>query len=269
MPTTVQCPTCGVDGTEAANSYLSQIAPAAPDSAPTPSLLAARRSPQPPPAKKKRAHGEPNLMLGSIGAVGGAFVAMLVWFFIIKLTNYEIGIIAWGVGIVVGVGCRTLGGGYSQLLGVIAGACALVAIVGGEYLATKSAFDEFVGGFGGQAYEAQMDYAKQVVAADKDDSELRRIIAENQSEEDEDESVKPADISDADLQKFRREELPKMVAFVGGTPTQEQFERDFRREMNSTKMKAFILKESVSLWTLLWLFLGVGSAYRLGTGETE
>ncbi len=34
-------------------------------------------------------------------------------------------------------------------------------------------------------------------------------------------------------------------------------------------MRSLILKDSFSLRTLLWLLLGVGTAYRLGVGATE
>jgi hypothetical protein len=61
----------------------------------------------------------------------------------------------------------------------------------------------------------------------------------------------------------------KLKDFVNGQPTKAEFERDVRAKLNSARMQAEVLKHSVSLWTVLWLFLGVGSAYRLGVGETQ
>lgn len=290
MPATVQCPECGVDGTEAANAYIQQQTAASDPSTASSPLTIQRREPDlaheppshtaaapvsrgvpsapPPPKKKKkkRGYGEPNILLGTVGAVAAGFIAMIVWFAIIKATNIEFGFIAWAVGGVVGVGCRILGGGYSQTLGFIAAACALVAIVGGEYLATKSAYDEIVDGILEEAYDARMGYAQRAQKLGTD-QEIRKFIVLEWS--DEDEQYTMDSVTQEDIDNFRDVELPELKEFINGNPSREEFEEKLQATFNSGSMKAMVLKESISLWTLLWLFLGVGSAYRLGIGETE
>ncbi len=284
LPYTIQCPNCNADGTAAANEYLRLVSPPsippaqsqAPESAPVqpraPEPQTARRSSPPPfraapaaPGAKQRAYGEPNIMMGTVGAAAGAFVGMLVWFALIKFAHLELGIIAWGVGIATGFACRTLGAGYSQKLGIIAGAFAFVAIVGGEFLATKSYFNQLMEKMVVGAYDNRMAYAKKAVEA-KNDQEIRTLLAAQQSEEGD--QVTPDSIKDSDLDEFRKE-LPKLQDFVKGKPGRTQFDQELRASLNSTEMNSLLLRHSVSLWTLLWLFFGVGSAYKLGSGVTE
>ncbi len=279
MPAPVQCPNCALDGTEAANEYARQMLAA---SGSPVIRTVAPTAPPPPPApvapgpitphvsgaapSKTRAYGEPNIALGTLGAAGAALIGMLVWYGIIVATNYEIGIIAWAVGGLTGFGCRVLGGGYSQKLGIIAGACAFVAIVGGEFLATRSAFNGFVTKMMEGAYDEQLAYAVEASKLETD-AQIKEFLAKHNSEEGE--TPLAADsVSDDEVKEFRQEELPKMKDFAKGKPSRAEFEREIRGNFNSAEMQGLILKESVSLWTILFLFLGVGSAYRLGVGET-
>lgn len=293
LPAPVVCPACGLDGTEAANEYIRQAAapvpkvrvkvaapttaaPPAPPAAPEPPPpdaggVATPRVGTPPTAPlagqgKKREYGEANLALGTVGAVGAAILGMVVWYLIIVGTHTEFGILAWGVGAFIGFGCRVLGAGYSQKLGIIAGVCAFVAIVGGEYLATRAAYQQFLNQFMEGAYEARLEYAQRAVQLETEE-QTRAFLAEGMS--DDEDTVAPADITPQQLAEFRQDELPKLKDLVNGQPTKAEFERDLRASLNSARMQAEVLKHSVSLWTVLWLFLGVGSAYRLGVGETQ
>ncbi len=111
MPQKVGCPHCGADGTPAANAFLREKL----------SLAS---------AVGRRDRFGPGLA----GAVSAAMVAMLAWYFLIKLTGYPLGFAAWGVGLLVGLGARRLGREGSRRLGLAAGACAFVAILGGQLL---------------------------------------------------------------------------------------------------------------------------------------
>jgi hypothetical protein len=113
MPQKVSCPGCGVDGTPAANECLRQRL-----GAPTVQ------------------HGR--LLPGIAGAVAAGLVGMFVWFFLVKVTGHQIAFAAWGVGLLAGLGARGLGREGSRGLGIAAGAAALVAILGGQWLAAQS-----------------------------------------------------------------------------------------------------------------------------------
>jgi hypothetical protein len=113
MPQKVDCPGCGVDGTPAANECIRQRLGAA-----------------------VVRHGR--LVPGIAGAAAAGLIGMLVWFFLVKVTGSQIAFAAWGVGLLAGLGARGLGRDGSRGLGIAAGVAALVAILGGQWLAAQS-----------------------------------------------------------------------------------------------------------------------------------
>jgi hypothetical protein len=169
MPFTVNCPACGVDGTHAANQLLGQqvvLFPAAPvavaepapaaagglrinrpaPAAAAPPLFANSDAPAPLPgvaplsAKKpltKAPAGAPkefSMGRGALGAflgsvVGGALVyAFFLW------ANFRFPWSGTAIGLLSGIGARTLARGTDNVLGAIAGAFALVSVVGVFFL---------------------------------------------------------------------------------------------------------------------------------------
>jgi hypothetical protein len=196
-----------------------------------------------------------NYLLGSIGAVAAGFLAMMGWFLLIKATGYEIGYAAWGVGLLTGVGARVLGRSGSTALGVTAGACAFVAVLGGQFLAAKSELDKALNEEMNTAYTARMEYARDAVKAQTDD-QIKDLLKKHEDNE------QP---TAEDLKEFRQSELPKLVAFAEGKPSRAEFEKDYNKIKDSLFIKILLLKNSVGLLTLLWLFLGVSSAYKIGS----
>ncbi len=203
--------------------------------------------------------------MGTVGAVAGGAVGMVVWIGLITMLNLELGIVAWGVGGLVGFGCRTLGGGYSRVLGSIAGGCALIAIVGGEYLGMRAKVDEFFTEVSKGAYEERMAYAQEAVTKTTE-AEIRELIA--RQETDEDQTVTSEQVTAEQVADFRKE-LPELKEFINGKPTKEEYLRKIRAVFDSAEVQAEIFKHSLSFWTLLWLLLGVGTAWRLGSGDVQ
>lgn len=289
MPVEVQCPACGADGTEAANRIIQsqsgsqprmvvrpavRIATAASAVARSPALPAAAgpapsslpRAPAPmtgvPQADGYVEPRRPNAMLGVAGAVGFGFVAMMAWYYLIKLTGYELGIVAWGVGLLTGLGARVVGRDTSDFLGVVAGACALFAIVGGKYLYVNSEVQKEIAGMANQAYETQMENARAALKIDAtSDAEVRQFLASH--------GEKGETPTDAQIKEFRERGLSKLKDFVAGKPSRAEFTARVNKAMNKFGLRWLVLKNSVSLFTLLWVFLGVASAYKLATGASD
>src|SRR5204862_6372725 len=170
--------------------------PLAPPSRPMPAparppMAAGATVPKPKPQEKS------NFVLGTIGAVIAGVLAMLAWYFLIKLTGYTIGYAAWGVGVLTGAGARTLSGNGSKKLGIIAGACAFLAIIGGQFLYVKTEVDKVFASAAGKAYESRMAYAREAANAQTDD-ELKALIIKH-------EDVKNP--TPAQIKAFREEEL--------------------------------------------------------------
>lgn len=292
MPHSVNCPACGADGTESANLSIQQtqmnsptaaapeasLVPAVPPmgsptklriSSPSPTAAraeapeAAPMRPMPSLATAAAAPPKPerkaNFMLGVVGALIGSFIGMMAWYLLIKLTGYEIRIVAWGVGVITGVGARMLGGKGSPALGGIAALLAMVAVIGGQYLVIKNFSDKFLDTFSSIAYDARMEFAKQIAGASSDE-DVRAVLRKHKASH---------DVSDADWEKFREKELPELRAMAEGKVSREDFDKSFGERRNSWEYNLNLMKASVGIFTILWLFLGVGSAFKIAAGDDE
>lgn len=280
MPVEVRCPSCGADGTELANAFIARnlssqpVAPGAPAVRAETPLKVSSASVAPPaspaglvrsqvlstPKSAGTASAQSNLMPGVLGAVGGGLVGMIGWYLLIKWTGYEIGYAAWGVGVLTGLGARMLSREGNKVLAVVAAVCAFAAVVGGQYLAVKSQFNEAMTGHISDAYDKRMTYAQAAIKAQTDD-ELKAALASYTAENGQ--TPNPAAISSEQIEAFKQQELPALQAFVKGKPSKSEFEAIVRQRLNSMEIQGRILKDSLSPFTLLWLFLGVGSAYKI------
>jgi hypothetical protein len=76
-----------------------------------------------------------SLLPAVAAGLGAAIVGGLVWGLIVKITDYEVGIVAWGIGFVAGTAVVfATRGGKGQSLQVIAVVSALVGVLLGKYL---------------------------------------------------------------------------------------------------------------------------------------
>jgi len=75
-----------------------------------------------------------NLSLGILGGLGAAAIGATIWAMITTLTNYQIGWMAVGVGLLVGMGVRSLGKGIDTSFGVIGAALSLLGCLAGNLL---------------------------------------------------------------------------------------------------------------------------------------
>lgn len=206
---------------------------------------------------------EKSILLGILGAATAGFIGMMAWFYLIKWTGYEIGYAAWGVGFLTGVGARVVGCKGSTPLGVFAGFCALLAIIGGQYLAVKAETDKFFVEAARQGYDSRMAYAQKALAA-QSDTEIKTLLTDARL--DDGENAGDIKISDEEIKTFKEVELPALKDFVNGKPTREEFQKSILDIKDSFSYNFGLLKESMGLFTLLWLFLGVGSAFKIASG---
>lgn len=285
MPCEVNCPTCGKDATALANAYMTQTLstaavspPAAPEPAAGLRINRAHTPPAPAPAaaapvvppsitampkaaaQKSKGEGD-GFVKGVAGALAAALLGMFGWYLLIKVTGYEIGYAAWGVGALTGFGARLLGATGSTKLGVLAGLFAFVAIIGGQYLVVRGIAATEFDKIGVVAYEGEMAAAKSAVAL-KTDEEMKAFIAKQ-------DEVSLTDVTTDRLKEFRETDLPKFRGLVAGKPSQAEFISRMSGIMNSWSVQFEMLKSSFGLFTLLWIFLGVGSAYKISAGTND
>ncbi|MCK4871713.1 MAG: hypothetical protein KAS72_03205 [Phycisphaerales bacterium] len=87
------------------------------------------------------------LIKGIIGGVIGATIGAAMWAAISYYTNYEVGIVAWGIGVLAGIGVRIgAGESLSGTTGILAAVIAILGVVGGKYTAVSVQIDSFMGG---------------------------------------------------------------------------------------------------------------------------
>jgi len=92
-----------------------------------------------------------HLLLGLIGAVVGGAIGAAVWALVSNLTGYEIGFVAWGVGVAAGVGMVVASGGRAGAIGgVLAALVALTAVAIGKYAVVAIAINSAMTGSGGE-----------------------------------------------------------------------------------------------------------------------
>jgi hypothetical protein len=299
MPTEVACPSCGLDATARANAIIQAkieganvgtglntgtpklrlSRPAEPEPVPVTTAPSAHASRASAPASRTpaasglsptlqamiereerrtliEASDQPRIGWGIAGAVIGGIIGMTGWYYLIVLTKVEIGYAAWGVGLLCGfgakIGCKYTG----PLMGLVAGICALVAIVLGQFLGARAnTFDEIdrltrkFGEMGGQVLERK---------AEMTDDSIRERLARERSRAGA--TVRPDQILQADVDRYRADDGAAARSALA------EASKSIREELGwSWEVNWALFKNSLGWFTLLWLFLGVGSAYRVGS----
>jgi len=79
---------------------------------------------------------EQNLVMGVLGGFLAAIVAAVLWGLITYVTSFQIGFMAIGVGILVGLGVKYFGSGLTPVYGVVGAVLALFGCVLGNIMAS-------------------------------------------------------------------------------------------------------------------------------------
>lgn len=91
-------------------------------------------SPLSPPTQTTIASSEPNTPLGIIGGLLAALVGGIVWAIIVIKSNYEVGFVAWGIGLLAGFAVVLFARGKSVQLQVVAVLSAGLGVLIGKYI---------------------------------------------------------------------------------------------------------------------------------------
>lgn len=95
--------------------------------------------PQKKPKRKRASYDSNNLGGGAIAAIVsglvGGFIGALIWAGICYVTHYELGIIAWAVGGLVGICVKAASGDMDESMsGILAGVISVISILAGKLL---------------------------------------------------------------------------------------------------------------------------------------
>jgi len=158
--------------------------------------------------------GDPKL-ISAIAAVVAALVCAYLWLGIAIVSEYELGIVAWAIGGVVGFAAIASGSAGIRT-GVMCGALALASILGGKLLVVNHFYGEIAsallqelpeeGLF--QSYQAYNEMARYYVDQVGTDAELRSFMVHYDFADTDD----PDMITSEELAFFRQEEAPILEA---------------------------------------------------------
>lgn len=206
------------------------------------------------------------LIAGAIGGLAG----VVMWAGVSYTTGYEVGWIAWGVGVLVGVGVRLASNGsWGVAPGGVAVLIAVAAVLGGKYTAAQMAVSQFLD------HELSEEYFE------FDDETTISFIADS--------------IVDRYEREGRHVSWPSAAMTVGVPYLEEHYppeiwheasrhwetmtvdqQEDYRRQVQEYEMRrlhnarsaigAEVFLASFSLFDLLWFALAIGSAYTIGSG---
>lgn len=213
---------------------------------------------------------EDKLNVAAIGAaVVAALVGAFVWKFIAVTFEYELGVVAWGIGGLVGFAAAAMSS-RGQLSGIVCGVLALFAIVGGKYMAT-AAFqeqwldtlnNEFQGEEYQEAFAYQQTIAQSYLDTVKTDDDLRVFMVENAYTE----AMEPQEITQQEIDDFRQYIEPSILSMAEGNFNMETWLEDtFESGMEDVSTMDLMIEDFGGL-NFLFLLLGVGTAFKLGSG---
>lgn len=201
--------------------------------------------------------------------LGGGTAGLLgatIWAAIVHYTNYEVGYVAWGIGAAVGYGVRKMAGEEGGAApGVVAALIAVVALVAGKYAVAAMS-----------VHGAIPDAAKVVTAESMHVTLATEICIERDRKGEKLKFPPGMDLVKAEKQADFPPEVWKEATETWNKlpPDQQQQRLAERRTMfndqiqemeGEIRQKAF--EQSFGMFDLLWLFLAVGSAFKIGANQ--
>jgi len=205
----------------------------------------------------------------SIGAgAAAALLGALIWYFIANVSGYELGLVAWGIGALIGFVVAAMGS-RGQMAGVACAVLAVVAILAGKFMIYSSFQDEFTAAMDQSKEEVRYLYDGEMAAAKayarvSDEESLRQFMVDHQFSE----AYRAEGVSLQEIESFQSENKIRLTLYAYASPEFEDwYQTTFIANLPEISTLE-IVKEGLSPIDLLFLFLGVATAFRLGRGET-
>lgn len=215
--------------------------------------------------------------LGAIGATLGG----VIWAAIVYFTGYEVGFVAWGIGIMAGVSTILLTKERSKRLGVIAATMALVGLLIGKIIIfqwlTTTELAEMLA-------EEPPEWMVMVTLADPE--AMFRVACNelaDQGEFDDEfaELLKESHLPDSEIERTEEIEAAtvKVLAILESwdEPRREEIVRRQIAAKSEQIAETIVeqvsllerIKLSMSFWDAIWFFFAISSAYSIGAGRNK
>ncbi len=215
----------------------------------------------------------PNVL--SPAAIGAAVVAALVgawvWKFIAVTLEFEFGLIAWGIGGAIGFAAAAAGSRGMQA-GIVCALLALGSIGLGKYWAYSAFLVEFQDTIAGvmttdedmyDYFEEEVADARLYVNGSGSDDFVRRFMVERGYTD----ATDPGRVSSAEVADFREYIAPSLVEMANSEPDFEEWQESSVEAISEISPWAMMI-ESLGLLDIVFAFLGLGTAFRLGSQKT-
>ncbi len=206
-----------------------------------------------------------------LAPVAVALLGALLWKFIAVTFNYELGLIAWLVGGAIGFSAA-VAGAKGQGAAVACAVLALLAILGGKYMAASSIISDVAASVTANGELEGMDLravyeelrldAARFSESVTDDRSLRVFLVERGYSE----AADASSVTDEEIRSFKEFEQPRLEAMLSNPQSYEEWKNDtLAPDLEDISVVGVII-EDLGLIDFLFLFLGIGTAYRLGMG---
>lgn len=206
-----------------------------------------------------------------LGIGFAAVVGALLWYFVAVTFDYELGLLAWGIGGMVGYAAVMLGG-RGEMCAIMCGGFALLSIVGGKYLAVQGwqyqIKQEILATYQGDdmrpIYDREMENAKRFKTAVVDDNSQREFIVANGYVVVQDTS----ELTQEDIDFFNRVTAPRLDKMAAGKYSFNDWGYALYRQAAEGLSVSEVVGYSFGWVDFIFIFLGVGTAYQLGRGAS-
>lgn len=201
-----------------------------------------------------------------VGAAVGALIGAVIWAGITIVTGYEVGIVAWGIGGLVGF-CAAMLGGRGTVIGVPCALLALASIFAGKMYAVEWSIEAEL-----DAYIAE-SYSPEGFEEVKQEASLFAMLSEDEYPEFMLEygytiATDVDAITPEEMGEFNIWIVPAIHEFNSDTPSYENWREtgvaDTRAVVEEEISMAGMVIDDLTPIDLIFAFLGIGTAYQLG-----
>lgn len=208
------------------------------------------------------------MIRGILGGVIGGLVGAAIWALVGYFTGFEVGWIAWGVGVLVGMGVSIGAGEDTETLtGIFAALIALAAIAAGKFAVVhfhvNKAVDEVVVTVPAPtAEDAKIGFAVEIAEAMESEGKQLEWPAGKDLDTAESGADFPKSVWKESLARWSKLTTDEQSAKLNTMNEEMQS----RIAMLRSTARTMAFRDSFSFWDALWCFLALSTAYKIGSG---
>ena len=205
-----------------------------------------------------------------IGGAAGGVAGALIWGAVSALTNYEVGYIAWGIGVLVGGGAALFearGAGMGAVCAILALVSMLVGKMAAVEFSAPQAIREVAAAELSQQVYDEMCEDAEAFAQLPPDADVREFMLEHDFSE----ASRASEVPVSEVKDFLEFTAPDLrrvheARLDYSTWRDEQTERAV--DVLTSQMPVFeIVVDELGPMDIIFALLGVGTAYLIGSGR--